>query len=133
MDLSFSENHIIRALEPVVQVLIRVVAWTRLLGPINAKCTSSLGILIVSEADRLAQEGLTARWESHVDPWDRWLIIFLVYTYIYIVVARPNVCLSNVWLSIRESLSSTAETEVSATCHSCLVTFCLEIREERVS
>ena len=68
MDLSFSENHIIRALEPVVQVLIRVVAWTWLLGP----------ILIVSEADRLAQEGLTARWESHVDAWDSRLIIFLV-------------------------------------------------------
>jgi hypothetical protein len=123
VDLSFSENHIIRAFEPVVQVLIRVVAWTWLLGP----------ILIVSEADRLAQEGLTARWESHVDAWDRRLIIFLVYTYIYIVVARPNVCLSDVWLSIRESLSSTAETEVSATCHSCLVAFCLEISQERVS
>ena len=68
IDLSFCENHIIRALEPVVQVLIRVVTWTRLLGP----------ILIVSEADRLAQESLATRRQSHVDAWDRRLVIFLV-------------------------------------------------------
>lgn len=97
--------------------------WTGLLGP----------ILIVSEADRLAQEGLTARWQRHIDPWDRRLVIFLILSYIYIVVPRPNVRLSYIWLPIRESLSSTAEAEVSTTSHSCLVAFRLEISEERVT